>query len=101
MSDAELKNTSQDLIRKRFDVLDKGRIELVDFMGDDSRITEAARVSYKGKKTITEDKNLLRYLMRNKHTSPFEQVELQFYIKAPIFVARQWVRHRTASWNEI
>jgi thymidylate synthase (FAD) len=71
-------------------------------MGDDSSVVQAARVSYgQGAKTPEEDRNLIRYLMRNKHTSPFEMVEFKFHIKAPIFVFRQWIRHRTCSANEI
>jgi len=81
--------------------LDKGFIRLVDKMGDDSSIVQAARVSYgQGAKTPEEDRNLIRYLMRNKHTSPFEMVEFKFHVKAPIFVFRQWQRHRAASINE-
>ena len=81
--------------------LDKGFVRLVDKMGDDSSVVQAARVSYgQGIKTPEEDKNLIRYLMRNKHTSPFEMVEFKFHVKAPIFVLRQWIRHRTASTNE-
>jgi thymidylate synthase (FAD) len=83
-------------------VLDKGFVRLVDYMGGDARIVQAARVSYgAGTKTVREDSALIDYLLRNDHTSPFEQVVLTFHIKAPIFVARQWVRHRTARLNEI
>ncbi len=83
-------------------VLDKGFVRLVDFMGDDARIVQSARVSYgAGTKTFREDRGLIRYLLRNAHTSPFEQVVFTFHIKMPIFVARQWVRHRTARLNEI
>lgn len=86
---------------KSWPVLDKGFVRLIDFMGNDDRIVQAARVSYgKGTKTKREDAGLIDYLMRNKHTSPFEQVEFTFHIKMPIFVARQWIRHRTASLNE-
>lgn len=85
-----------------FKILDKGELKLLDCMGSDSDIADSARVSYgKGTKAVSDDRNLLRYLMRNYHTSPFEMAELKFYIKAPIFIARQWVRHRVASWNEI
>lgn len=81
--------------------LDKGFVRLIDYMGDDAAIVQAARVSYgKGTKSVTEDKGLLRYLMRHKHTSPFEMVEFKFHVKLPIFVARQWIRHRTANVNE-
>lgn len=83
-------------------VLDKGFVRLVDAMGDDRRIVQAARVSYgEGTKTVREDAALIDYLMRHRHTSPFEMVEFTFHVKAPIFVARQWFRHRTASVNEI
>lgn len=90
-----------ELIGKRFDCLDKGFVRLIDVMGDDSAIVQSARVSYgAGTKTINEDRGLIRYLMRQKHTSPFEMVEYKFHIKLPIFVARQWIRHRTANVNE-
>jgi thymidylate synthase (FAD) len=83
-------------------VLDKGFVRLVDAMGDDRRIVQAARVSYgEGTKTVREDAALIDYLMRHRHTSPFEMVEFTFHVKAPIFVTRQWFRHRTASVNEI
>lgn len=82
--------------------LDKGFVRLVDHMGDDSRIVQAARVSYgKGTKTVNEDKGLIDYLIRHKHTSPLEQVSFTFHMKMPIFVARHIVRHRTAKANEI
>lgn len=81
-------------------ILDFGELHLVDMMGDEARIVEAARVSFrkKGKRT---DAQLLRYLIRNKHTSPFEHVQFTFMVKCPIFVARQWMRHRTGKYNEI
>ena len=83
-------------------MLDKGFVRLVDYLGGDERIVQAARVSYgKGTKTVREDRGLINYLMRHMHTSPFEQVILTFHAKMPIFVARQWVRHRTARLNEI
>jgi thymidylate synthase (FAD) len=82
--------------------LDKGFVRLVDYMGSDARIVQSARVSYgSGTKSLREDKDLIAYLLRNKHTSPFEQVVLTFHLKMPIFVTRQWVRHRTARMNEI
>jgi len=85
-----------------FPVLDKGFIRLVDYMGGDSRIVQSARVSYgEGTKTVREDGALIDYLLRHQHTSPFEQVSLTFHVKLPIFVARQWIRHRTARVNEI
>jgi len=91
----------KDLKVTKIDVLDKGFVRIVDWMGDDSSIVQAARVSYgKGTKTVKEDRTLIRYLMRHWHTSPFEMVEFKFHCKMPIFCARQWVRHRTASLNE-
>ena len=82
-------------------VLDQGFIGLVDHMGSDQSIVRAARVSYgEGTKTVLDDRNLIRYLMRHEHTTPFEMCELVFHIKLPIFVMRQLVRHRTASMNE-
>lgn len=83
-----------------YPVLDQGWVRLVDQMGDDSSVTEAARTSYSNTKK-SSDRDLLRYLYRHRHTSPFEMVELKFHIKLPIFVARQMVRHRTASLNEM
>lgn len=94
--------TAEDILDKSFEVLDKGFVRLVDYMGGDARIVQAARVSYgEGTKTVREDKALIDYLLRNKHTSPFEQVIFTFHVKMPIFVARQWIRHRTARLNEI
>lgn len=79
-----------------------GFVRLVDVMGSDSSIVQAARVSYgAGTKTQREDEKLIDYLMRNKHTSPFEMVVFKFHVKLPIFVARQWIRHRTGSFNEV
>jgi thymidylate synthase (FAD) len=96
-----MSDNNKDLRNSELKVLDKGFVRLVDYMGDDSAIVQAARVSYgKGTKSISEDKALIRYLMRHKHTSPFEMVEFKFHVKLPIFVARQWIRHRTASVNE-
>ena len=90
------------LLDKEFQVLDHGFVRLVDYLGGDARIVQSARVSYgEGTKTVREDKTLIDYLLRNKHTSPFEQVILTFHVKMPIFVARQWIRHRTARLNEI
>jgi thymidylate synthase (FAD) len=81
---------------------EKGFVRLVDYLGGDARIVQAARVSYgEGTKTVREDAGLIDYLLRNEHTSPFEQVVLTFHIKMPVFVARQWIRHRTARVNEI
>lgn len=90
------------ILDKEYRVLDKGFVRLVDYLGSDARIVQAARVSYgEGTKTFRQDKGLITYLLRNDHTSPFEQVNFTFHIKMPIFVARQWVRHRTARMNEI
>ena len=90
------------LLDKEIKVLDKGFVRLVDYMGGDQRIVQSARVSYgEGTKTFRQDRGLIHYLIRNWHTSPFEQVQLTFHTKMPIFVARQWVRHRTARLNEI
>ncbi len=81
--------------------LNAGFIRLIDHMGGDDAIVQAARVSYgKGTKTVSEDRGLIRYLMRHMHTTPFEMVEFKFHVKLPIFVARQWIRHRTANVNE-
>ncbi len=92
----------EQLLDKEIKVLDKGFIRLVDYLGDDSRIVQSARVSYgEGTKSYREDKGLIDYLLRNDHTSPFEQVSFTFHIKMPIVVARQWIRHRTAKVNEI
>jgi thymidylate synthase (FAD) len=89
------------MIDKEFKVLDKGFIRLVDYMGSDQAIVQAARVSYgKGTKTKREDEGLIRYLMRHRHTTPFEQCELKFHVKVPMDCWRQWIRHRTASVNE-
>lgn len=83
------------------EVLDHGFIRVVDYMGTDASIVQAARVSYgAGTKQTTDDKALINYLMRNDHTSPFEMCEIKLHVKLPIFVARQWIRHRTASVNE-
>jgi len=83
-------------------VLDQGFVRLVEAMGSDQAIVRAARVSYgEGTKTVRQDAALIDYLMRHRHTSPFEMVEFTFHVRAPIFVARQWFRHRTASYNEI
>lgn len=88
-------------LNKQIECLDKGFVRLVDYMGDDSAIVQAARVSYgKGTKSVTMDRELIRYLLRHRHTSPFEMVEFKFHVKLPIFVARQWIRHRTANVNE-
>ena len=85
----------------QFKCLDKGFVRLIDYMGSDAAIVQAARVSYgAGTKQVRQDRGLIRYLLRHQHTSPFEMVEFKFHCKMPIFVARQWIRHRTASVNE-
>ncbi len=90
------------LLDKEINVLDHGFVRLVDYMGTDERIVQAARVSYgAGTKTVRQDAGLIDYLLRHEHTSPFEHVVLEFHCKMPIFVARQWIRHRTARVNEI
>ncbi len=90
----------RDKIRE-YKCLDNGFVRLVDFMGSDEAIVQAARVSYgKGTRSVSEDTALIRYLMRQMHSSPFEMVEFKFHVKLPIFVARQWIRHRTANVNE-
>lgn len=91
----------EELLGKEFRCLDKGFVRLIDYMGNDDSIVQAARVSYgSGTKKVHEDRGLIRYLMRHQHTTPFEMVEFKFHVKLPIFVARQWIRHRTANVNE-
>jgi thymidylate synthase (FAD) len=82
-------------------VLDHGFIRVIDYMGDDSSIVQSARVSYgKGTKKVSTDEGLIRYLMRHWHSTPFEMCEIKYHVKLPIFIARQWIRHRTANVNE-
>ncbi|WP_411836994.1 FAD-dependent thymidylate synthase [Paracoccus sp. ME4] len=82
-------------------VLDHGLVRVIDYMGDDAAICQAARVSYgKGTKSVQNDEGLIRYLMRHWHSTPFEMCEVKFHVKLPVFVARQWIRHRTANVNE-
>jgi thymidylate synthase (FAD) len=89
------------LLGQKFKILDHGFIRVIDYMGGDSSIVQAARVSYgKGTKTLSQDRGLIRYLMKHKHTTPFEMCEIKLHVKLPIFVARQWIRHRTANVNE-
>ncbi len=105
---AESKNTYratveaiEDILYQPIQVLDQGFIRVIDYMGDDSAIVQAARVSYgKGTKQVNQDRGLIRYLMRHWHTTPFEMCEIKLHIKLPIFIARQWIRHRTANVNE-
>ena len=89
------------ILYKPFKVLDFGFIRVIDYMGDDTAIVQSARVSYGGgTKKVSNDKGLIRYLMKNWHTTPFEMCEIKLHIKLPIFIARQWIRHRTANVNE-
>src|SRR3989442_13757815 len=91
----------EDILYQTIPVLEHGFIRVVDYMGDDNAIVQAARVSYgRGTKRVHEDRGLIRYLMRHSHTTPFEMCEIKFHVKLPIFVARQWIRHRTANVNE-
>ncbi len=84
-----------------FEVLDHGFVRVVDYMGNDAAVVQAARVSYgQGTKKVNADKGLINYLIAHRHTTPFEMCEIKFHIKLPIFIARQWIRHRTASVNE-
>jgi len=93
---------AEKLLDQEIKVLDHGFVRLVDYMGGDARIVQTARVSYgEGTKTIRQDAGLIDYLLRHEHTSPFEHVIFEFHCKMPIFVARQWIRHRTARLNEI
>ncbi|QXN72704.1 ThyX-like thymidylate synthase [Rhodobacter phage RcZahn] len=82
-------------------VLDHGFVRVIDYMGDDAAVVQAARVSYgKGTESVSTDRGLIRYLMRHWHSTPFEMCEIKLHVKLPIFVARQWIRHRTANVNE-
>ena len=91
----------EEILLKPIKVLDHGFIRVIDYMGDDAAIVQAARVSYgKGTKTLSQDKGLINYLMRHHHTTPFEMCEIKLHVKLPIFIARQWIRHRTANVNE-
>src|SRR5476651_1069564 len=91
----------EDLLYKALPVLDHGFVRVIDYMGDDAAVVQAARVSYgRGTKKVSEDKGLINYLMRHRHTTPFEMCEIKLHIKLPIFIARQWIRHRTANVNE-
>nr|WP_245406915.1 FAD-dependent thymidylate synthase [Orientia tsutsugamushi] len=94
-------NALEEILYNEIKVLDHGFIRVVDYMGDDFSVVQAARVSYgRGTKQLSQDRGLIRYLMRHRHTTPFEMCDIKFHIKLPIFVARQWIRHRTASINE-
>ena len=90
------------ILGRKLPVLDHGFVRVVDYMGDDAAVVQAARVSYgRGTRRVSDDRGLIRYLMRHQHTTPFEMCEIKLHVKLPIFVARQWIRHRTASVNEI
>ena len=91
----------EELLYRPLPVLDHGFVRVIDYFGDDAAIVQAARVSYgKGTKKVSDDRNLIRYLMRHRHSTPFEMCEIKLHVKLPIFVARQWIRHRTANVNE-
>jgi thymidylate synthase (FAD) len=91
----------EEVLYQAIPVLDHGFVRVIDYMGDDSAVVQAARVSYgRGTKKVTEDRGLIHYLMRHRHSTPFEMCEIKFHVKLPIFVARQWIRHRTANVNE-
>ena len=91
----------EEILYEPLPVLDHGFIRVVDYMGDDAAIVQAARVSYgRGTRKVSEDRGLINYLMRHRHTTPFEMCEIKYHVKLPIFVARQWIRHRTANVNE-
>jgi thymidylate synthase (FAD) len=90
-----------EILGKKFPVLDDGFVRVIDYMGSDEAIVQAARVSYgKGTKKINEDKGLIRYLLRNEHTTPFEMCEIKLHVRVPMDAWRQWIRHRTANVNE-
>ena len=91
----------EEILYVALSVLDHGFVRVVDYMGDDAAVVQAARVSYgRGTKKVSEDRGLINYLMRHRHTTPFEMCEIKYHVKLPIFVARQWIRHRTANVNE-
>ena len=91
----------EEILYTALPILDHGFVRVVDYFGDDGAIVQAARVSYgKGTKKVSDDRNLIRYLLRHRHSTPFEMCEIKLHVKLPIFVARQWIRHRTANVNE-
>jgi thymidylate synthase (FAD) len=91
----------EEILYQASPVLDHGFVRVIDYMGDDGAIVQAARVSYgRGTRRVSEDRGLISYLMRHRHTTPFEMCEIKYHVKLPIFVARQWIRHRTANVNE-
>ena len=93
--------TIEEIIGKPFHVLDDGFVRLIDYMGDDTAVVQAARVSYgAGTKRVRDDRGLIRYLMRHSHTTPFEMCELKLHVRVPMDAWRQWIRHRTANVNE-
>jgi thymidylate synthase (FAD) len=91
----------EEILYEALPVLDHGFVRVIDYMGDDAAVVQAARVSYgRGTRRVSEDQGLINYLMRHLHTTPFEMCEIKYHVKLPIFVARQWIRHRTANVNE-
>src|SRR5689334_742419 len=91
----------EEILFQAIPVLDHGFVRVIDYMGDDAAVVQAARVSYgRGTRKVSEDRGLINYLMRHRHTTPFEMCEIKYHVKLPIFVARQWIRHRTANVNE-
>lgn len=91
----------EEILYQPVPVLDHGFVRVIDYMGDDGAVVQAARVSYgRGTRKVSEDRGLIHYLMRHRHSTPFEMCEIKFHVKLPIFVARQWIRHRTANVNE-
>jgi thymidylate synthase (FAD) len=91
----------EEILYEPLPVLDHGFVRVVDYMGDDAAVVQAARVSYgRGTRKVSEDQGLINYLMRHRHTTPFEMCEIKYHVKLPIFVARQWIRHRMANVNE-
>jgi thymidylate synthase (FAD) len=91
----------EEILYQPLPVLDHGFVRVIDYMGDDGAVVQAARVSYgRGTRKVSEDRGLIQYLMRHRHSTPFEMCEIKFHVKLPIFVARQWIRHRTANVNE-
>jgi thymidylate synthase (FAD) len=91
----------EEILFEPLPVLDHGFVRVIDYMGDDAAVVQAARVSYgRGTRRVSDDQGLINYLMRHRHTTPFEMCEIKYHIKLPIFVARQWIRHRTANVNE-
>ncbi len=92
----------EEILYQALPVLDHGFVRVIDYMGDDGAVVQAARVSYgRGTRKVSEDAGLIRYLMRHRHSTPFEMCEIKYHVKLPIFIARQWIRHRTANVNEI